>query len=337
MKIIIIITALRMASILALSPCHLPVSRLNLCFKDIKVLSQRNVLPSRGICLQHQYNTALQSSKPEQEASTNTIKPSHLKLNTRRRLELTNFFRLAAKAHLASLAFFAATQVMLRLKTAAKFVESLLILLPCASWKNAPNFEPLSIVNWAFHLVVHAVSLELAGGFYALMKQSTDDGEKRTYRGFFAVYALSFIQSFFTLSAHGLIGVNQGLGDIMENVFRACVRTGIFGTGLSATVGPWTLIPIFAGVSIDKIGYGNWAGRILSSFTLYKYFSTKELPSLLPYLYVAAALLGIVLKLLGLNLETNMAHCAVAMILYVIFGGMAFLLNQKIKRERVIV
>ena len=340
MKIIVIITAFRTASILALSPCHLPVSGSNMCFKDIKVLAQRTIVPSRGICLRHQYNTALQLFKPfgqEEKASISTIKLSHPKLNTRRQLELTDFFRLTPDAHLASLVFLGSTAVMLRFKTTAKFVESMLMLLPCASWKDPPEFAPLSIGNWVIHLAVHSVSLELAGGFYTLMKQSSDDGEKRTYRGFFAVYALSFVQSFLTITSHSLIGVNHGLCDSMENAFRACVRTGTFGTGLSVAVGPWTLIPIFAGVSIDKIGHGNWAGRILSLFSLYKYFSTKELPSLFPFLYLTVAFFGVSLNLLRVNLDSNMVHCAIAVILYVIFGGMGFLLNRKIKRESVIV
>jgi len=315
-----------------------------MCFKDIKVLAQRNIVPSRAIRLHHQYNTALLSFKPcepEKEASTNTIKPSHPKLNTRRQLEFTDFFRLTPTTHLASLVFLGATTVMLRFKTPAKFVGSLVMLLPCASWKNASKIEPLSIVNWANHLVLHAISLELAGGFYTLLKQSSDDGEKKIYRGFFAVYGMGVVQSFFTLCAHSLIGVNQGLDKSMENVFKACICTNSFGTGLSVAVGPWTLIPIFAGVSFDKIGYGNWAGRILGSFSLYKYFSTKELPTLFPYLYLSVGLLGIAsVVLLRPTFESAMSdivHGTLAMNLNVIFGGMALLLNRKIKRESVIV
>ena len=127
----------------------------------------------------------------------------------------------------------------------------------------------------------------------------------------------------------------------MENVFKACIRTAYVGTGLSVAVGPWTLIPIFAGVSFDKIGYGNWVGRILGWFSLYKYFSTKELPSLFPYLNLSVAFLGISLVLLlrpnPESIMSEIVHGTVAMILTVLFGGMALLLNQKIKRESVIV
>lgn len=279
-----------------------------------------------------------------EEISADLVTVSRSK-EKKRRLDLTDIFRLPGKIHLAWLAFFGTASLTLRFQPAAKFIESLLNFFPCARWEDPFKVEALSAANWVVHWILNAVSIELFASFYSLMKKSTNAKEKKIYKGFCAVYAIGCIQSILTTLAHGVIGVNTNLEESLENMFRACLRTMIIGSGVSVAIGPWTLLPIFAGVSFNKIGFGNWAGRLLAMHSMSKYLFSKELPVLFKCLYPCVPLVTPVYKKISqqlnmhrdsglMNLHSEGYHINVATLLVIIFGGMVFSLNKTLNDRK---
>jgi len=283
------------------------------------------------------------------KGATNTIAPSKRtddggiesciiqdrKNNGTTKLRVSEFFRVPPQIHIGFLAMFGIFSMMLRFEPVEKSVESILFILPFVSKWEPLKFAPLTIVDWVIHVIIHAMSIEIMFSFYSLMHRSNDLRVKRMYRGLFGVYVVGFIQTLFTMLSHTLIGANARLENALDICFKALVQTGIFGTGLSVALGPWSLIPVFAGVCSGKIMYGNWSGRLLATFSLSKYFD-KDLPALFKYSYYYLSFVPIlVTKLLGQKGYSDIAHSHIIItaILCLPFSGMALSLNRKLKLE----
>lgn len=247
--------------------------------------------------------------------------------------QMTNFFKLSPRTqiHAASFAFFFASVGLLSVEPVARVVLNVLSMLPCASW--APlKFDPIGASNWVVHFIILAISLELPYGFYSLMRKSDSIQKKRIYKGFFAAYAVAYFQSFFTLLSHAFIAHSTQLEEMLDILFKACVRTYIFGTGVSVQWGAWALVPTFVGVNMGVVGYGNWFGRVLALFSMYKYF-IPEIPPLFRYSFFGLAgaplALTIFIKAPG-ALYTDLMHTLVALMIAMLSGAMAFSLNRKV-------
>lgn len=104
------------------------------------------------------------------------------------------------------------------------------------------------------------------------------------------------------------------------------------------TAGPWTLLPVFAGVNLGAVGFHNWMGRILATFSIYKYF-VPELPALFTVSFIGlstipnllAQILQTTLKVGGPYNQSDANHVLVACMLGVFSMSMAFSLNRKAK------
>ncbi|KAK1737949.1 hypothetical protein QTG54_011243 [Skeletonema marinoi] len=201
--------------------------------------------------------------------------------------QMTNFFKLSPRIqiHAASFAFFFASVGLLSVEPVARVVLNVLSMLPCASWAPV-KFDPLGASNWVVHFIILAISLELPYGFYSLMRKSDSIQKKRIYKGFFAAYAVTYFQSIFTLLSHAFIAHSTPLEEMLDILFKACLRTYIFGTGVSVQWGAWALVPTFVGVNMGVVEFGNWFGRVLAGvlalFSMYKYF-IPEIPPLFRY------------------------------------------------------
>lgn len=247
------------------------------------------------------------------------------------------FFRLSPKVHATSFALWSSLFGILSFELVAKIAHSALSTLPCATWK-ALEFSPLSAWNWAIHAIIVVFSLELTGSFFTLMRQSQsndDVQETQVYKGFLGAYSLTYVHSMTTTLSHAFIGANTSLAFMLDNWFHAFLRTFIFGTGLSVKLGPWILLPVFAGVNLGIVGYGNWAGRGLATYTIYKHLSSKELPSLFKYMFISFNVVPMALTTaLGALIKTegtsDMAHFLVAGTIAIFSGGMVFSSNQKV-------
>lgn len=250
--------------------------------------------------------------------------------------QMTNFFKQSPRTqiHAASFAFFFASVGLLSVEPVARVVLNVLSMLPCASW--APlKFDPLGASNWVVHFIIHAISLELPYGFYSLMRKSDSIQKKRIYKGFFAAYAVAYFLSFFTLLSHAFIVRSTPLEEMLDILFKACLRTYIFGTGVSVQWGAWALVPIFVGVNMGVVGYGNWFGRVLSLFSIYKYF-IPEIPPLFRYSFLGlsfspALIFSVFVEAPGPGaLYTDLMHTLVALMIAMLSGAMAFSLNRKV-------
>ena len=196
-----------------------------------------------------------------------------------------HLFRQPLAIHATSIALWTALVGLLSFAPAAKLAHNSLSALLPASLEPRVS-QPLSALSWVLHVIVFAFSLEMQAAFSSLMHQSDDIHKKRAYKGFSAAYSLSYFQSIATMISHAFIGANRSLEYIFSNCFTALLRTLIFGTGLSVSLGPWTLLPVFAGVNLGVIGYDNWVGRGLATYTLYKHLASEELPSMFKSWYV---------------------------------------------------
>ena len=250
---------------------------------------------------------------------------------------MTNFFQLSPRTqiHAASFAFFFASVGLLSVEPVARVVLDVLSMLPIASWATV-KVGPLGASNWVVHLILHAISLELPYGFYSLMRKSDSIQKKRIYKGFFAAYAVAYFQSFFTLLSHAFIVRNTPLEEMLDILFKAMLRTYVFGTGVSAHWGAWALVPIFVGVNMGVVGYGNWFGRVLALFSIYKYF-IPEIPPLFRYSFLGlnfspALIFSVFVEAPGPGARyTDLVHTLTAVLLTTLSGAMAFSLNRKVK------
>ena len=244
-----------------------------------------------------------------------------------------HLFRLPLAIHATSIALWTALVGLLSFAPAAKLAHNSLSALLRASLEPR-TFKPLGALNWVLHAVVFAFSLEMQAAFSLLMHQSDDIHKKRAYKGFAAAYSLSYFQSIATMISHAFIGTNRSLEYIFSNWFTALLRTLIFGTGLSVSLGSWTLIPVFAGVNLGVVGYDNWVGRGLATYTLYKHLASEELPSLFKSWYVCLNVLPFLSSIiLGLKegvVYTDANHTLVTAALAIISGGMVSSLNQRV-------
>jgi len=256
-----------------------------------------------------------------------------IKTNFQNANEIANeVFLVSPQIHGGLLAFWGSVVPLLRFEPVTKTMESLLLLLPVAAKQDASIIEPVCFENWICHFIVLALSIELATGFYSLMHRSKDSREKKLYRGLFAVYALSFIQSNFAMWSHTLIGVNTKLENLLYNYFKAFIKTGIFGTGCAVTLGPWSLIATFVGVLLQKIDFTNWTGRFLATFTLATY-CRKELPNRFKISYFSLLLMPLFIGILPEYSE--LAHTVATALLCVIFSQMVLSLNRKILADSI--
>jgi len=248
--------------------------------------------------------------------------------------QVTNFFKLSPKTqiHAASFAFFMASVGLLSVEPVARLVLDVLSMLPCASW-TALKFDPVGALNWVVHSVLLVTSLELPYGFFLLMSKSDSIHKKRIYNGFFAAYVVAYFQSFFTMLSHVFIAHNTPLEEMLDILFKVCLQTFIFGTGVSVQWGAWALVPTFVGINMGVVGYGNWVGRALSLFSIYKHF-IPEIPPLFRYSYLSLVFIPVFTKILlktpGAQ-YTDLTHTLVALIIAMSGSAMAFSLNRKVK------
>lgn len=249
--------------------------------------------------------------------------------------QVTNFFKLSPKTqiHATSFAFFMASVGLLSVEPVARLVLGVLSMLPCASW-TALKFDPLGALDWVVHLVIFVTSVEIPYGFFSLMSKSDSIHKKRIYNGFFAAYVLAYVHGFLTTLSHAFIAHNTPLEEMLDILFKVCLRTFIFGTGVSVQWGAWALVPTFVGVNMGVVNNGNWVGIALSLFSMYKYF-IPEIPSLFRYsyfgLFFSPFLLTTFLKSSAGLPYRDPVHTLVALIIAMFSGAMAFSLNRKVK------
>lgn len=183
---------------------------------------------------------------------------------------------------------------------------------------------------------------------HALMKQSNCGIQRKVYKGFYAAYALAASYSMLDILSHGMIGINNSLEESLNVLFTTCLTTFIIGTGLSAAVGPWTLIPVFVAVLFDLIGIrdnmygcayhhvgdaGKWAGRLLAAFTIYEHFKgfSVTFGILISCVGAVVPILTIVYNALNIEHDSDTSHVISAFVLDLIFGAMVYMLNNKVK------
>jgi len=272
-------------------------------------------------------------------SEVSAAKESDPKAPSTREVETSDFLRLSPKWHVASVAAFVAGAGLLHVEPVAKCVERLLLRVPCASWDPATRLHPLSAANWVAHVIMQVFALELAGGFFSLMRRSGNDAAKKTYTGYFVVYAAAYAYSLLTMFSHAVIGVNATLEHVLANWFVCVMRTAsIFGSGLAVAIGPWTLLPVFAGVNIGLVGYDTWLGRVLATLSVYKYF-VSEIPALFRYSFLGMSVVpAMIAQILRWKLnvddpytESDGNHILVASVLVLFSVTMSYSLNRKVK------
>ena len=141
------------------------------------------------------------------------------------------------------------------------------------------SFQPLSILNWFFHAIFMVFPIEFAYSFYLLKKYHPDETARKKYSRFFVLFSIDIVQTFFTLISHSQIGYNPKLEQALIWWHHKMIMNNIFGTGLAVTFGSWILIPCFLAVLSGNLGFFNWPGRILATYTQVIYFG-KEIPKM---------------------------------------------------------
>ena len=157
--------------------------------------------------------------------------------------------------------------------------------------------------------------------------------------GYFVVYAAAYAYTLLTMFSHAVIGVNATLERVLGNWFVCALRTAsIFGSGLAVAIGPWTLLPVFAGVNIGLVGFDTWLGRVLAMLSVYKYF-VPQIPALFRYSYLGMSVVpAMVVKILRRQLNVDdpythhdAKHILVASVLGLFSATMSYSLNRKVK------
>ena len=199
--------------------------------------------------------------------------------------------------HLAAGALLVFCISIVRLGTVAQVVEKLLgvgILNMIYSNEGLlvnDSFPPLSILTWFIHAPLMVFPIEFAYSFYLLKKYHTDEAARRKYSRFFVLFSIDIVQSFCTLIGHSQIGYNPKLELAFMWWHHKMIMNNIFGTGLAVTFGSWILIPCFLAVLNGNLGFFNWAGRILATYTQVIYFG-KEIPKMFACSMLLIPILG---------------------------------------------
>eukprot|EP00566_Odontella_aurita_P028135 CAMPEP_0113535852 /NCGR_PEP_ID=MMETSP0015_2-20120614/5938_1 /TAXON_ID=2838 /ORGANISM="Odontella" /LENGTH=194 /DNA_ID=CAMNT_0000435157 /DNA_START=317 /DNA_END=898 /DNA_ORIENTATION=- /assembly_acc=CAM_ASM_000160 len=176
------------------------------------------------------------------------------------------------------------------------------------------------------------MSLEMAHGWFKLKESasmSEDAASKKYYSRFFAVYCAACVQSLLTLLSHSSIGVNPKLEAVLLLLDQRIIQTSIFGTGLVSAFGSAAFLPVFWAVTAGKLSFGNWAGRLLASFTVYSYGSKRQVPKFYCWAYLSVPLLQVLLRNIFEGVITDFAHAVSAVVLIVPLGLMTFLPKKK--------
>lgn len=246
----------------------------------------------------------------------------------------SNVFAVPPQLHGAWLALLGITATIIRFRPVAKILEAFLFAVPIG--KDNPGvftpggtFKPLGPFCWALHLLMYSLSLEIAYGFFSIMQRSIEPTTKRNCHCFFAIYAVGCLQSLLNLLSHSMVNLNLNLEAGLLRWDQALLQTNIFGAGLAVTVGVWTMIPVFLGIVLNKINFGNWPGRLLATYSLFVHYSKKEVPQLFLLAYIALPLL---LAFSPWNVGMSDAnHAIVSVVLSLLFGAMSMSLNRRLK------
>ena len=233
--------------------------------------------------------------------------------------------------HLVALTLLALCVSIVRLGPVAKALESLLYVVDLT--KNgtifaAKNFQPLSMLSWVTHVPLFIFSIEFAYSFYLLHKIHPNKTAKKKYARFCTVFSVAILQSTFTILGHSQIACNTELSWGFLWWDRMLIMNNIFFTGLAVTFGSWILIPCFWAMVQGCIGFHNWAGRILATFTQIIYFG-PEIPRIFSCSFLLIPFLGLI-DPFGAPTDTDMAHLGTALIVNTIFGLMLFAIRRKI-------
>jgi len=233
--------------------------------------------------------------------------------------------------HLVALTLLAVCVSIVHLDPVAKALESLLYVVDLT--KNgtifpAENFQPLSMLSWVTHVSLFHFSIEFAYSFYRLNKIHPNKTAKKKYARFCTVFSFTILQATFTILGHSQIAYNTELSWGFLWWDRMLIMNNIFCTGLTVTFGSWILIPCFWALVQSHIGFHNWAGRILATFTQIIYFG-PEIPRMFSCSFLLTPLLGLI-DPFGAPTETDMAHLFTALTLNTIFGLMLFAIRRKI-------
>jgi len=233
--------------------------------------------------------------------------------------------------HLVALTLLAVCVSIVRLDPVAQALESLLYVVDLT--KNggtfaAVNFQPLSMLNHVTHVTLLNISIEFAYSFYLLNKIHPNKTAKKKYARFCIAFSLMILQVYMTIIGHSQIAYNTKLSWGFLSWDRMVIMNNIFCTGLAVTFGSWIIIPCFWAMVQSYIGFHNWAGRILATFTQIIYFG-PEIPKRFSCFFLLVPLLGLI-DPFGAPTDTDMAHFLSALALNMIFCLMLFAIRGKV-------
>jgi len=244
---------------------------------------------------------------------------------------LNGFLLAPIRLHLVALTLLAVCVSIVCLDPVAQSLESLLYVVNLTQKGGifrAVNFQPLSMLNWVSHVTLFSFSIEFTYSFYLLNRIHPNKVAKKKYARFCIVFSLSVLQSFITIIGHSQIARNTKVSWGFLCWDRMMIMNNIFFTGLAVTFGSWILIPCFWAMVHSYIGFHNWAGRILATFTQIIYFG-PEIPKRFSCLFLLVPLLGLI-KPFGAPTETDMAHLLSVLTLNMIFCLMLLAIRGKV-------
>jgi len=244
---------------------------------------------------------------------------------------LNSLLMAPIQLHLIALALLAVCVSIVRLDPVAQAFESFLYVVNLTQNGGifaAANFQPLSMLNWVFHVTLFSLSIEFAYSFYLLNKIHPNKATKKKYARFCIVFSLSVLQSTFGIIGHSQIAHNTKVSWGFLWWDRMLIMNNIFCTGLAVTFGSWILIPCFWAMVQSYIGFHNWAGRILATFSQIIYFG-PAIPKKFSCLFLLVPLLGVISPF-GAPTDTDVAHLFTVVALNIIFCLMHFAIRGKI-------
>jgi hypothetical protein len=235
--------------------------------------------------------------------------------------------------HLVALTLLVICVSIVRLDLVAQVLESLLGVGVVNMIKNEAifvngDFQLLGILTWLAHVLPVTFSIEFAYSFYLLKKKHPDEAAREKYSRLFIVFSIEVVQTFFAVISHSQIAYNTKLELAFFWWHQRLITNNIFGTGLAVTFGPWTLIPCLLAVVHGYIGFNNWAGRILATYTQVIYFG-PEFPKMFPCSMLLLPVLAVT-QPFGEITETDTAHLFATVVLDMILGLMLFAIRGKV-------
>lgn len=215
-----------------------------------------------------------QNSQRSQTASTalSTI-PRHFLLDKRE----GSLLAAPLWIYIANAIFIVAPMILMRQPgLGVKMVEFIATVFPgghIAEARPAFYHAPLSFANWIVHFVLNTFSVEMPYRLFLRLRYHSDRAsssppaaKKKTFAVFLLI-AVACIQSWAAQLSHSAVNVNGPINVGFLVWEFVCMRTQVFGMGLSLLFGWKAIVPLFFLVITDIARFDSVVGICLSSLS----------------------------------------------------------------------